>query len=233
MLLQAKDPTQNVNLHVVLGPTGDSLTLEYVTPNGNQPNNFGNQLYLWQAGDVVPFGEAPQQHQAIDGATRQGSTVFKDLSLGDKSYIIGYSVGGETQTWVKYGNVCATAFLPEGIISDPDPTKIELFSTKINPVVAGDSINVGYQVTPGVQPKTNGAWMALWRGRTNPYLNPGFDHAVAISTNDDINSEDFSGIKLVAGATYTLAFIMSGWDETTQKPTSQTAIAAVSTFKID
>lgn len=232
MLLKAMDPTQNVTLHIILGPTGENLTIEYGTPNGNQPNECGNQLYLWQAGDTVPWGEDPQQHQAVTGKSRQGSLVFKDLNMGSKSYILGYGVGGGTKSWVKYGNVCATACLPEGIITDHDPSKIAYFSTKIIPQVAGDTLNVGYQVTPGVQPKTNGAWMALWRSKTNPYLNPNCDHSVPISRDDDASSESFNEIKLVAGATYTLAFMMSGWSEDNEKR-CHTAIAAVSTFNID
>lgn len=230
MILKALDPTQNVSLQITLGATGDNLTVEYVTPNGNDPNVYGNWLYLWQAEESIPWGNEPLQHQAISGSTRQGSLIFKELNMGSKGYIVGYSVGGETTSWVKNGNVCATAYLPAGVIDDP--TKIELFSTKITPVVSSDSINVGYQVTPGVQPKTNGAWMALWRSKTNPYLNPNLDHAVPISTDDDNSSESFSGITLVAGATYTLAFMMSGWNDDPKKRT-QTAIAAVSTFKID
>lgn len=233
MLLTPMDPTQNVTLDIKLGPTGENLTIDYVTPNSNQPNTFGNQVYLWQAGSTVPWGTPPRQHQGIDGTTRQGSLIFNDLNMGSKSYIIGYSVGDEVTSWVKYGNVCATAFLPEGIITDPDPSKIDYFSTKISPQVSGDTIDVGYQVTPGVQPKTNGAWMALWRTKTNPYLNPNYDHAIPISKDADSSSERFNDITLIAGVTYTLALVMSGWDTTASKGTCQTAISAVTTFKME
>ncbi|PAV10656.1 hypothetical protein ASJ81_01685 [Methanosarcina spelaei] len=231
MLLKAMDPTQNVTLDIIPGSTGDTVTIDYVTPNSNQPGKFGNCVYLWQAGDTVPWGDEPQQHQAINGTSRQGSVVFNNLDMGKNDYIIGYAVGGETDNFIKYGNVCATAYLPQG--SQKDTSKIQYFSTKIAPQVNRTSINVNFNVTPGVLPKTNGAWAALWRSKTNPYLNPIYDQVSAVPIDGDEGSVTFNDVTLVTGVTYTLAFMMSGWNEKTNKPTCQTAIAAVSTFKID
>jgi len=47
MLLKAMDPTQNVTLDIIPGSTGDTVTIDYVTPNSNQPGKFGNCVCLW------------------------------------------------------------------------------------------------------------------------------------------------------------------------------------------
>lgn len=229
--LRSLDPSQNVSINIVPGSTGDSVVVEYMTPNSNNPNRFGNQLYLWQAEGTIPWGEPALQHQGIDGQTRQGSVVFTNLTIGKKGYIVGYGVGADTPSWVKYGNVCATASWPAP--SDlSNSQEISYFSSKISPQISSDSINVGYQFTPGVQPKTNGAWLALWEGKTNPYLNPNYLSAQAIASDGDNGTLALGKLVLVTGHTYTLALMMSGWAESPQKR-CQTTIAAVSTFSID
>ena len=232
MLLNIIDPSQKVELEITRGQTGDMILVHYVTPNSNVPNSNGNMLYLWQA-ETIPWGETPLKYQAVTGVVRQGSLPFTGLSVGNKPYIIGYAVGPEMPppNWVIYGNVCATAFLPQGYFSDPS-IMLTYFSTKINPTISNNNIMVSCDFTPGVSPKTNGAWVALWRGKTNPYLNPSFIKSAPVRDDADHSMVALDDLNLIGGVTYTLALMMSGWNESQQTGVSQTSIAAVTTFTI-
>jgi len=51
MLLKAMDPTQNVTLDIIPGSTGDTVTIDYVTPNsvyiyGRQEIQFPGEMSL-------------------------------------------------------------------------------------------------------------------------------------------------------------------------------------------
>lgn len=74
--------------------------------------------------------------------------------------------------------------------------------------------------------------MALWRGETNPYLNPNYLRQVPVPINNNKGVVSFHNLRLVPGGDYTIAFMMSGWDEDPSKR-CQTSIAAVSTFNIE
>ena len=84
MVLKAMDLAQlkqNVGLRIIPGEIGDNATIEFMTPNGNNPNKYGNRVYLWESVDTVPWGKDYQQCQVLNDKTRRGYFVFKDLNL--------------------------------------------------------------------------------------------------------------------------------------------------------
>ena len=227
MQLELREPDEQVLIDIDWN-SGDEVIVHYNTPDGNRPNDYGNQLYLWQA-KHIPWGEPVHKQMPITLNDPDGDIVFSNLAMQDKDYIIGYSVGGEADTQSKYINVCTTARLPKNISSGTK--KIEYFFSRILPLVeSNDIFTVNYDFPYGFKPQENGSWLALWKGRSRiPYTDTDLFYKSPFRSDSDQGKLSLPDAGLIMGNLYTLALFMSGWNDGGEN-ISQLAVAATVTF---
>lgn len=202
-------PSANLTTVKVTAVRGDSIVGTYNTLPGNQPNTYGNALFLWQSNNQIPYNTTPLATFKIPGDEQDGSFVFPNLQIQLKSYILGYSVGPYIQ------QICSTAYIPAS------GTDFPTFQTNLDVTnISSDSAIVNYQTPDGYQPQTNENWIGLWKGSVAQYtVNP--DLKIIISDNPSTGSAVINNFPFQRGETYTLAYFMG---------LKQTMMAAVYTF---
>lgn len=201
--------TLNVNF-----VTGDVISVSYDTLPGNQPNTYGNKLFIWQNDNQVPWGTDPLNQQNIATNTQAGSAVFTGLEVTKNSYIVGYGVGPDVS------DVCATAFVPaESDESEGSeyPTSSLVLSLKF---VGTNSVAVGYQGLTGYQPQTEGNWLGMWQNNAASYNTPP-QWKTEPSGDSPGGTAAFNNVTIVRDSAYTVAYFMG---------TKQTTMAATLTF---
>jgi len=190
--------------------TADVIGVAYDTmPGGNQPNNYGNYVALWQNNNFIPWGSPVLKKQVIDTNTPQGDMNFTGLDITNNSYIIGYAVGPDLSgdKKQKEGNICATAFIPaKGDAQSSDNFMPNIFMQYIGT----NSISVGFSLPSGLLPMTNGAWIGIWRAEQASYNNPPMA-ANYIQEDAGEGTAFINNITIGRGLTYTVGLFMSGW----------------------
>jgi hypothetical protein len=192
--------------------TADQIILTYNTVPDNRPNTYGNFVAIWQNQNQIPYNQDPLSKQNIPNDTQKGDMAFDGLSVTENDYIIGYAVGPVKTDSQTYGNVCSTAFIPSGAISDP--SLIKLFSTSLLlKYVGSNTVSFQYSAPANYQPATNKAWAGLWRGASVPYTTPPDVAAMAVTLNSNFGTLAFNGVSIGIGLTYSIGFFMSGWSD--------------------
>jgi hypothetical protein len=217
----------------ILQVTPQLIVGEYILLPDTNPGAYGDFAAIWQNTDNIPYNQTPQHTIALTGSTQRGPFQFP-VDLTRNNYIVGLSVGPELATpSQKYGNICATAYIPmapkqdalkEGQTLKANPGSTFASSLQIG-IVTSDTVTFFYQVPTNCRPATNKAWVGLFKGSASYTTLP--DKAVAISSDEDsgwmaINS------KILFDRQYTIALFMSGWTDSTR---IQTRMAATLSFK--
>ena len=202
--------------------TSDLITVEYRLLPDTNPGANSNYIAIWQNYDNIPYNQAPTDPpKAIEGNSQRGTVSFP-VSLIQNNYIIGYSVGPALEAPAqKYGNVCSTVYVPRiptatalleaGGHVESEPSDYFFTSLTVG-AVSGDVVTVKYSIPPNCQPKTNGAYLGVFKGAAG--YNLALERAVAIKNNDESAWVAITG-KFLAGKRYTIAYFNSGYSETT------------------
>lgn len=206
--------------------SADTVDLDYATMPGNMPNTYGNFLAIWQNTASIPWNTDPLKTFSVPTNTPAGSATFGGLNLNNNSYIIGYATGptltgsGNIQ---KYGNICATAFIPAG---SSDGT---IFTPGISDIGIGTtSVSFQFTLPDGLLPQTNGAWAGLWRGENPSYYGTAPTAFIPISPDASSGRTAFNNVSIGRGLTYTIGIFMSGFQG--GGGSTQRALACSSTF---
>jgi hypothetical protein len=202
-------PTSNLTTVLVTGVTSNTISANYSTLPGNQPNSYGNTAFLWQSSSQIPYNEPYLASYSMTGNTEDGSFVFPGLTIQSKSYIVGYAVG------TTINQICATCYIPASGTSFPTAqTNLDIQS------VSTDSAIVNYQTPDGNLPLTNANWIGLWQGNNASYtVKPLYSQT--ITTNNSSGLEPINNFSFKRSTTYTLAYFMGA---------KQTMMAATYTF---
>jgi len=201
--------------------TSDLITVEYNLLPDTNPGANSNYIAIWQNYDNIPYNQSPTDPpKAIEGSSQRGTVSFP-VSLIQNNYIIGYSVGPELASPAqKYGNVCSTVYVPRiptsaaltdsGGHVESEPSDYFFTSLTVG-AVSGDVVTVKYSVPPNCQPKSNNAYLGVFRGAAGYTL--ALEVAVPIKNNDESAWVALKG-KYLAGKRYTIAYFMSGYSDT-------------------
>lgn len=230
-------PPQQVSIRVPSGGvSATQINLDFHTPNTNQPNSYGNVVYIWQSGNQVPWGTPALNKQVIGNNSPSGSVSFTGLDVTTLSYIIGYSVGPETPNaaWTKYANVVATDYVPA--IGTGTPT--EANDQQVKPSVGVQSLGSTSLVSniflpSGFNPVGSGTWVGIWRGGSvsqDPSTKPQWRSASTNSSGDN-TTVSFNNIALTRGTQYTLGLFSTGFSDDDSK-LKQSALAATYSFAV-
>lgn len=216
----------------VLEVTGDTITVEYRTMQGNQPNDYGNLIAVWENFNNIPWDSKPTKVIPIKENTPHDTQVIDELKVKNNSYIIGYSVGPILQSPKQiYGNICATAYVPaigekkEFNLDDAN----EFAPTLTIKTVGSSSVSFYFELPDGVLPLTNGAWAGFWRGNNPSFY--GTDPIASTPIKLDVSSGTggFNSLQIQRGQAYTIGLFMSGYKDTGKS--TQRALACSVSFQ--
>ena len=197
--------------------SGDRIDFSYRTMPGNRPSTYGNVVYIWQAGNQIPWGTPSLNKFPIQTDTQSGSGSFGGLDVTNLDYVLGYAVGSDPNL------ISTTAYVPVSGNSSYQYFQTNLSINNIGP----NSLSVNYNTPTGYQPLANKNWAGVWEGETASYSNaPKWQ--VAASQNASSATVGFNNIALRRGWTYTVAWFMGGWDPSTPRLLN---LAASVTFK--
>lgn len=201
-------PSQVTNL-AVSSVTATTINGSYNTLGGNQPNTYGNAIFLWQSPNQIPYNTPPLATFQIPGNTQSGSFSFPGLQVQIKSYVMGYAVGPNVS------QICSTAYVPAS------GTDWQYFQSMLSVQDLGtDSVTINYQTPSGNQPQTNGNWVGLWQGEVPSYTNPPAAKT-NVDNNNAVGQATINNYPFLRGTTYTVAYFMGS---------KQTMMAASYTF---
>lgn len=179
------------------------IVFEYSTLPGNNPNRYGNAVFLWQTSSEVIPGTVPLASVAIAGNQPDGTGAVTGLAIGPQPYLLGYATGPRVQ------NICATVFIPAGGGSQAQTPGIDL--TGLSP----DSIAYAYDLPAGTQPSAQGHWVGLWQGGAGSALYSVQPLAFApVPLNVSSGRGILQNLRLLRGMQYTLACFAGGYDAT-------------------
>lgn len=199
----------NVTSLLIGAVTPTSINGEYDTLPGNQPNTYGNCVFIWQNQNQIPYNQQPLDNYAIAGNTQNGSFSFGDLEVQTKSYIVGFAVGPNVS------QICSTAFVPAA------GSSWQYFQTTLGVDYIGtDSLSVSYGTPTGNAPQTNQNWVGLWQGAAPSYTTAPVAK-VNIDNNNATGQAVINNYKFLRSTTYTIAYFMGS---------KQTMMAATYTF---
>jgi hypothetical protein len=204
----------------------DAIDVNFATMPGNQPNDYGNFLAIWQSPDSIPWDTEPLVTFPVPTDAPSGSATLTGLDINNNSYIVGYAVG-PTQPdpyGQKYANICATAFIPatssgNGTIFTPGISGIQVGTT---------SVSFMFTLPDGIKPKSNQAYAVLYRGDNPSFYNKGDGIAsVLLSPDFSFGTTAFNNVNIGRGLTYTIGIFMSGYSS---GPPPQMALACSASF---
>jgi hypothetical protein len=214
--------------------TATQISLKFDTPNGNQPNDFGNEVWIWQSGNQVPW-TSEGKAQSVKVNTPSGDLSFTGLNVTTLSYIIGYAVGPKGDKDWPYPNVVASVYVPalgSGDVATDDATQQgDVFSPSVDKVTFGaTSLVVKYDMLSGYNPSKSGAYVGVWEGTAASYSQkPKWYEPV--SSKNSSGTVSFNNIQILRGTSYTMGLFATGYDSDPSK-LKQTALAATSTFSV-
>jgi len=209
------------------------ISVSFDTPNGNQPNSYGNALWIWQSGNQVPWSSAGQS-QPIGNNTPSGDASFTDLDVTTLSYLIGYSVGPKGDSNWLYPNVVATVFIPalgSGNGGSDAEQQGDVFSPSVAMQTFGaTSLVTSFDMLAGFNPEKARSFVGVWEGQTVSYTQAPKWFAPVTGSNSS-GTVSFNNIKILRGTTYAIGLFASGFDLNPSN-LKQTALAATSTFTV-
>jgi hypothetical protein len=193
-----------------IGPT--HIVFEYSTLPGNQPNTYGNTVFLWQtSSSVVPVGVSPIASSVIASNQQTGSALLS-ATVSTSSYLLAYATGPRVE------NVCATAFIPA---SGPGESQ----SPAITVAGMGPTwLSYAYSLPPGLQPASAGHWVGLWQGQGGLYSVPPLAFA-PVPQNTSSGEGVLQGLTLRFGTQYTLVYFAGGY--AAARPAQTTAACSI------
>lgn len=223
----SKTSTQTTTLTIPTGGvSANQINFLFSTPNGNQPNTNGDQIYIWQSGNQVPWAMPAMNSQAVTVNTPSGDGSFTGLNVTDLPYIIGFAVGPTQASggWTQYPNVVATAWVPP--IGGGD---CEYFAPSISTAYVGaTSLTANFSFLSGFNPASAGAWAGIWEGTAASYYNaPKWSSAITTTSNQSIVS--FNNISINRGTSYTIGLYPTGYS-TTPSSLALSRLCALVTF---
>jgi hypothetical protein len=203
--------------------TGTQITFHYDTLPGNQPNSYGNTVYLWQtSSQMIPINTTPLNSQAIASNQPNGSNVFMGLSVSEESYLVAFAVGGAVS------NIVSTVFIPA---TGSNPANPQSSNSTLNITNVGStSVSFAYNTPPGSQPLANGDWVGLWQGQSEAglyTLPPTWSAQLASNSNQGNWGLNLASGNIQRGTIYTLGYFKGGY--AAQNP-KQTTLTSTSTF---
>jgi hypothetical protein len=209
----------------------DFVVVGFTTIDGNDPNTYGNKLYLWQASAVeIPVGHTAKNTSSIETHEPQGTHAFGELELQALSYLVGYGVGPSGGSKPNlFENVAAIIQIPAGATTASQFTTVvtEVTVTAAEP----DVLACSFTTPPGALPSTNGDWIGVWQtaAPADLYYAPPkhFQPVKGDSEKGDITFE----ITLLRGTDYTVGYFKGGYDTTKTTEPNQKTLAAATTFR--
>ncbi|WJV60691.1 hypothetical protein PCO86_11075 [Pectobacteriaceae bacterium CE70] len=208
--------------------SANQITVDYNGPNGNQPNTYGNILYIWQSGDAIPWSSAALNSAPLAGNSPAGSQSFDGLDVTTLSYIIGYGAGplNSSGAWSKYTNVVASVYIPAIGGGDIVASKSTVDVSKLG----STSLVAKIDMLSGFNPAGSNTWVGIWQGVAASYNQKPKWRAMATSSNAS-STISLNNIMLTRGTTYTLGLFASGYSENDSQ-LQQTSLAASHTFTV-
>lgn len=180
------DPT-----HVVVG---------YGTVPGNQPATNGNLVAIWQ-NNGIPWGQTPMQKQSITKNDPTGDQIF-EFNIQRLPYVVAYGTSDTNKAWA------GTLQFTPGQGTDGVP-----FVTQIDVSAAGaDSLLASFNTPLLNNPNANGNWVGLWQGPQPTYDGSNRIKKVNVTATTAQGSQSMSGLGLLMGTTYSLAYAVGPKD---------------------
>lgn len=204
--------------------TGTQITYEYDSMAGNQPNSYGNTVFLWQTSQqAIPINTKPYASQVVSSNQPNGSSIFENLNVSVESYLVAYAVGSTVQ------NIVASVYIPSSGSGPYDPQSSEPSISVTN--IGSTSVSFAYAMPLGMQPQSDGDWVGLWQGQGESALYS-IPPAQFIQMGSNANSGN-SGMNLTGklviqrGTQYTLGYFKGGYAASSPK---QTTLACCTSF---
>jgi hypothetical protein len=198
----------------------DSIRIRFETCPQNYSKTSGNYVAVWQSEHAaVPWNAEPVKIIPVANDKPEGTIAIQGLNTGKNNYLVGYAAGpvlthGNAQ---RYGNVCATVFVPAGSAGG------EQFSSSLqNVYFTSNAVLVHYELPEGIQPKSNGAWIGIYRSSDVH----GLPHASEPIPGDASHGSVAIHFPVLRAHVYTVALFTSGFEEM-KKGQASGRIAAV------
>ena len=208
-----------VNISLVGVPNAQGAIVQYTTLPANQPNTYGNKVYVWQTTEnVVPWEIKPDGETAVEDNT-PASTTPAIFPFQDAGYIIGWAVAP-----VKTA-VCATVYVPQG--KQNDPKAWQYANLTANVVYVGKGfVQVQYNGLAAYKPQTNKNWIGIWAGNQVPWSGDPIKRVDIASDAPPSGYVYMTGLQLLIGVSYVVGYFM------VDPKSGRTALAAASTFTV-
>lgn len=224
--------TATTERHVKLEVTdvsADTVTVHFTGLPNNDPNKYSNYSAIWQGPGAGYDGRAPKGTFAFgpDYHDPVGEFTFDKLTITTDDYTVGYAVGAEQDTGQKYGNVCATAYIPSGA-SDPKDCTYQSLILEMGRV-GSTSVSVKFSAPDNYNAKLDGAWIGIWRDQASYFTVPA--KAAKADIDGSSGTVTINGFPLGVGNKYTIAMFATGWNEDPSKR-PKTTMAATVTFTV-
>ena len=226
--LNETPPNQAVKI-TTAGVTANQISLEYSTPNGNQPADNGNTVFLWQSGNEIPWQSADLASQPIGMNTPSGGLSFEGLDVTTLSYIVGYAVGpkANNESW-PYGNVAASVFIP-AMGESGESTGQPSFSAIDLSSYTTYSVTTQYTMLNGANPLMAGSYVGIWEGPSASYASPPMA-VTPIQSSSSRGTASINNITLTRGTLYTVALFVTGFNYQLPLQSNQLRLACTHTF---
>lgn len=205
--------------------TGTQITFHYDSMAGNQPNSYGNTVFLWQTSQqAIPVNTQPLNAQLISSNQPNGSNVFMGLSVSSESYLVAYAVGNAVK------NIVASVFIPATGGQSAAPVVPTPAPSIIVTTYGSTSVSFSYATPVGMTPQNDGDWVGLWQGQGQSVLYsqpPTWFVQLGSNANQGNWGLNLSSGNIQRGTMYTLGYFKGGYAQTNPK---QTTLAASTTF---
>ncbi|WDD90627.1 hypothetical protein Bsp3421_000491 (plasmid) [Burkholderia sp. FERM BP-3421] len=205
--------------------TGTQITFHYDSMPGNQPNTYGNTVFLWQTSQAaIPVNTAPYNSQLISGNQPNGSNVFMGISVSAESYLVAFATGNTVK------NIVAAIFIPPsngGPAKPVEPVQAPLLETTGH---GSTSVSFRYATPIGMTPQNDGDWVGLWQGQGESVLYtlpPTWFAPIGSNANQGSWGLNLSSGNIQRGTMYTLGYFKGGYAQSNPK---QATLAASTTF---
>jgi len=196
-------PPLDRQLHVsklrVMSSTGSTVSVDYETLVGNQPETNKNRIGIWQ-GESLPAGTPPVASVGVKLDAPADSEALSDLTIAAEPYVLGYSLDAG------FTAICATAGLAANGASVPGQS----VHLDINPGSLGpSSLVVRYRVPTGYPSAYFKNWVGLFEGGgINPF-SPIFQVLASVKIDDNASSGAVAiNHELRRRAAYSLVYFM-------------------------
>ncbi|PKE29437.1 hypothetical protein CWS43_15375 [Rahnella sp. AA] len=199
--------------------TGNLLNFSYLTLSGNQPNLYGNQVYLWEvSADTIPWSRPAQNGAPVLLNAPAGDQNIENVEISTNAYILGYSLAPAVSDsgWSDYSNVVACAYIPPGT-GGIENREVAQSGCCIEPRYVGStSLACYFAFLPGFQARSSKSWIGIWQGSAASYTVPP-KWVAPVQVESDSGYAGMNGVALAAGEKYTLGLFSGGFDLNPEK----------------